>query len=152
MVNHFRDYLLIYNQHCCLILPVNMLHSFYFLCLAHTFTRSLSSPRQSQTGNYAYLFYGYLHTKLGKHFLPIIYKSATLALQLNAKTYRIWQNLINSLFYGLCYHVVFNLWITLYICMYICYEMEQTFNIVFIGDLSDLFQVTSWTSETEKGT
>ena len=24
--------------------------------------------------------------------------------------------------------------------MHICYEMEQTFNLVFIGDLSDLFQ------------
>ena len=24
--------------------------------------------------------------------------------------------------------------------MHICYEMEQTFNFVFIGDLSDLFQ------------
>ena len=24
--------------------------------------------------------------------------------------------------------------------MYICYEIEQTFNVVFIGDLSDLVQ------------
>ena len=28
----------------------------------------------------------------------------------------------------------------IYTHMYKCYEMEQTFNIVFIGDLSDLFQ------------